>query len=330
MITKSNNYNFREVSKNEWNSYWSKVNFTNLMQSWEYGDAKVSAEGWKATRFLYQERGAEVLAIVQVLTKVYPIIGGIARLNRGPIFVATDITAEQKIIVMQNLAKMAKNKRWWFFFVAPEFIDGECDLRQLKNIGLIRRKKKSPYGSSRLFLEQDEDILMSSLKGKWRNMLKKAHKSKISIKQYDSNSCDILGVIDRYRSFQKSRDFTGVSSELLFRLSREGSKQWRFCYFCATKKTDNNDKLLGELISIEHGNTATYLIGMTDYSEKSLNVNYALIWYSLLRAKANGCKYYDTGGINQNTTDGIARFKRGLNGDEYSLVGEFYLSWLKL
>jgi lipid II:glycine glycyltransferase (peptidoglycan interpeptide bridge formation enzyme) len=319
--------NFREISKEEWNLYWSAIEATSLFQSWEYGDAKADVEGWNPVRFAYQEPGQKVIAILQILTKSYPLIGGIARLNRGPLFLDTGISIEKKNTVMQNLAKLAKNNRWWILFIAPELEDKEFSPNKMKNIGFRYRRKVAPYGSSRLFLGEDEDVLMSSLKGKWRNMLKKSLKSGIDIKHYNGNSCNILKIIDRYKSFQKDKGFSGVSSELLLRLSKEEeSKQWRFCYLCAIT---NKNKILGELVSIEHGSSATYFIGMTNYSEKSLNVNYALIWHSLLIAKSNGCKYYDTGGINQNTTDGIARFKKGLNGYEYSLIGEYYLSWLK-
>ena len=52
MMEKLLDWTFKEItSKEEWRSYERKVDFGNLLQSWEYGEAKVSKR-WVARRFV--------------------------------------------------------------------------------------------------------------------------------------------------------------------------------------------------------------------------------------------------------------------------------------
>ena len=39
--------------------------------------------------------------------------------------------------------------------------------------------------------------------------------------------------------------------------------------------------------------------------------------------KKEGCLVFDVGGINEKHTPSITKFKRGLSGEEYRLVGEW-------
>ena len=76
------------------------------------------------------------------------------------------------------------------------------------------------------------------------------------------------------------------------------------------------------LVSIVHGDTATYLIGNTNAEGRRVQANYAMLWQAIIDAKSLGCGWYDLGGLNKNTPKGVAGFKSGLNGDNYQLVGE--------
>ncbi len=77
------------------------------------------------------------------------------------------------------------------------------------------------------------------------------------------------------------------------------------------------------LVSIRHGDTATYLIGITNNEGRELQVNYALLWQAILDAKKNGCMWFDIGGLDATTPKGIAHFKKGVQSDPYYLIGEW-------
>ena len=44
----------------------------------------------------------------------------------------------------------------------------------------------------------------------------------------------------------------------------------------------------------------------------------------IIEMKQCGCAWFDLGGIDEKNTPGIAKFKRGLRGEEYTLVGKLY------
>ena len=88
-------YTIEEVNQEKWSYYWSKVSHHNLVQSWEYGEAKNTADTWIPIRFLVRDNKDNPVAILQVLTKTWPLIGGIARLNRGPLLIKNnEVTIE--------------------------------------------------------------------------------------------------------------------------------------------------------------------------------------------------------------------------------------------
>jgi len=81
----------------------------------------------------------------------------------------------------------------------------------------------------------------------------------------------------------------------------------------------------GVLISVVSGNTAIYLVGVTNNVGRKYNANYLMLWQAIIDAKKRGCNWFDLGGLNENTSKGIAHFKYGVNGMKYDLIGEFYI-----
>ena len=323
----STKYTYREVGRDEWDLYWSRVIHANLMQSWEYGEAKKEAEGWEPVRFLFEDEKKEPLALVQILTKTWPIIGGVARLNRGPLFLSLNTLKQgsiNKLELLRYLKKIARRKRWWLFYVAPEIDANENVKELLGKVGLkVRRNNIASWGSTRLSLEPDEDSLMVGLKGKWRNLLRKSHKNGLLINTARSELNDVDSLLKFYGEAQKEKGFSGISLNLLRSLSDQEGKDWKFFHYIS--EGESSSDLAGMLVSIVHGDTATYLIGNTTTFGRKMNANYAMLWHAILDAKRNGCKWFDLGGINKNTPSGIRHFKEGVKGDNYLLIGEYIL-----
>ena len=65
------------------------------------------------------------------------------------------------------------------------------------------------------------------------------------------------------------------------------------------------------------------LVGIV-HDGRSLYSNNLLLWNAILEMKKRGCIMLDVGGINENHTPNITKFKRGLAGEEYTLVGEWF------
>jgi lipid II:glycine glycyltransferase (peptidoglycan interpeptide bridge formation enzyme) len=316
----------REVERKEWDDLWSKVDNNNLLQSWEYGEAKRLSESWTPSRYVFENIDGEQVAIVQVLARTLPLIGGIARVNRGPLFLSKKIKESPSIYleILRSLLALKKIKRWWFFFIAPEINKDQIEGFDLRCLGL-KLRKASPWGSTILDLTPGVDDLKKNLNGKWRNLLRKSQKSGLSVRQINGKHREFESLIVMYEDMQKDKGFSGMPSELLRELGRLNDSIWSLSAYVGelTESEEATEEIAGMLISIRHGNTATYLIGHTGYASRKTNVNYLLLWQAILDAKSDGCQFFDLGGLNSNTPKGVAHFKRGLSGAEYELCGEF-------
>lgn len=307
----------------EWSALWEKCSKTNLMQSWQYGAAKEEAEGWRAIRLQIVGSRSKSVALVQVLLRSYPVIGSIARINRGPILLNenTDELLAQKLDIIEALLVFAKKQKWRVIQIAPEIsaIAGAEVL--LKTMGL-NKLSQAPWGSAMLSLYTEEDDLLMQLKGKWRNGMRKGLKHGVSVSHSVGDGKDLELLLDSYKSLQKAREFKGLSEAVIRALARQKGDEWQFNLFIGRDNAQESE-LLGTLVTIRSGDTVTYCIGTTTNTGKKIQINSVLLWEAILQAKAEGCEWFDVGGLNAETPSGIANFKSGLNATPYTLIGEF-------
>lgn len=329
-------YSLKEIDFDTWSSIWNDCYKTNLLQSWEYGTAKENVENWTAVRFSIKNNDDQNVGLVQVLIKKLPIIGNIARINRGPILnrkMTGDDKDEVVINIVKELIVESKKRSWRLFQIAPELNEKNTSHKSLEAFGL-KRLSSSAWASGLLSLDLNEDDLLMSLKGKWRNCLRKAMRSDISITNNEINSINIQEILDAYNIIKEDKNFSGISNSLLKSLSSQNSHNWRVCSFSARiKKSKTSGEPIGTLVSIIHGDIAIYLIGTTNAVGRKLNANYLLLWNAILDAKEKRCNWFDIGGLNKTTPDGIAHFKKGLNPDLYELIGEwriFNFPWKRI
>ncbi len=321
---KNNNpLNVKILEYSNWLGLWKKCSKTNLMQSWEYGSAKEQAEGWRAIRLQIVGSESKCVAIVQVLLRSYPVIGSIARINRGPILLNDGgyESETHKLEAIKALLVYAKKQNWRVIQIAPEISDKAGAEILLETMGL-NKLSQVPWGSAMLSLYTEEDDLLMQLKGKWRNGMRKGLKHGVSVSHSVGDGKDLQLLLDCYKSLQKARDFKGISGVLIRALAKQKGQDWQFNLFVGREKAQKSE-LLGTLVTIRSGDTVTYCIGTTTNTGKKVQVNSVLLWEAILQAKAEGCEWFDVGGLNTETPSGIANFKSGLNATPYTLIGEF-------
>ncbi|MBW2127632.1 MAG: peptidoglycan bridge formation glycyltransferase FemA/FemB family protein [Deltaproteobacteria bacterium] len=71
-----------------------------------------------------------------------------------------------------------------------------------------------------------------------------------------------------------------------------------------------------------HGIAATYLVGWNGPEGRRLKANQFILWQAISYLKLHGFHWFDLGGIDPDRTPGITKFKLGLGGQVYELVGE--------
>ena len=62
-------YTIEEVNQEKWSYYWSKVSHHNLVQSWEYGEAKNTADTWIPIRFLVRDNKGNIKKKVPLIIR---------------------------------------------------------------------------------------------------------------------------------------------------------------------------------------------------------------------------------------------------------------------
>jgi len=316
----------KEIDFQEWKSHMKNCHRVNMLQCWEYGAVKEQAENWRAVHFLIADETGKPVALAQFMTKGLPIIGGIARMNRGPLLIGDineELCEEIQLNVIRALVLESKRRRWWVIQIAPEVYTSNSAIERLKKFGLTHLPV-APWASGSISLLPDEEELLMSLKGKWRNCLRKGLRLEASISSSDGKSEKLETLLKHYQKLQADKGFTGLSDALILGLANEANDDWKFTLFIANEPESTDIKeSIGMLVSVRHGDTATYLIGSTDEKGRKLQVNYLLLWEAILLAKKEGCRWFDIGGLNETTPKGIAHFKQGVNATPYTLVGEW-------
>lgn len=318
-----------ELRMEDWECYWKQCQNTNMLQSWQYGETKKKAEKWTPHRLLISDSDSIAIAIVQVLTKKIPMLGHLARINRGPILIhkqSTKIDVSNYLKTLSILKETCHTKKWRILKIAPELPDTTFVSTSLKRLGFKKIKNKN-WASARLNLKQNKDTLLQNLDGKWRNCLKKGIKMGVIVTKKDTRFVDCDDIINNYEEFQSEKTFTGISSKLLRELLKQHGEQWNCHLFVAHVGVNGGyekSKRLGLLLAVRAGDTSTYLVGTTSEEGRRMQANSVLLWNAVESAKDLGCAWFDIGGLSISTPTGITKFKRGLNADPYALAGEWW------
>lgn len=311
-------------SKTEWEDLWRACLRKSLPQTWEYGSAKSTVEGWELHRFVVFDDNEIPVAIFQVLVKGISVLGGVARINRGPLMLqADDDFSRLALNAITLLVRESKRYRWWMMQIAP-FLPRSTEVEEVLHAIGFRKQPVCPMDSALFSLEEDTEKLMMRLNGKWRNCLRKGQKLGVKIYLDEGGEKYFQWLIDFYKEQQLQKGFEGTSNSMLAALARNNGDLYKFNIFLAHDGEDiSKQSLLGVLVSIQYGDISEYIIGATNQKGRMYQANTVLLWESILQAKCNGCKWFDVGGLAENTPKGIAKFKKGLNSEPYHLVGEW-------
>ena len=319
-------YLVKEANYLDWKENFQNCQKTNMLQCWQYGDVKVETSKWNVVRFLIMNEDGNTVALAQTLCMTLPLIGGIARMNRGPLLIKRSESGQNSkdiLKIIRALLDEFKKRRWWLVQIAPEINDSELTAQLLKNLGL-KKLAVTPYASGLLDLQKDEKKLLMGLKKKWRYCLRKGQDLGLTVSTIVGNSVELETLLSRYKALQKDNGFIGLADSLIISMANQAAEDWQFTLFIANHKNSSDIKdCFGMLVSIHHGDTSTYLIGITSDEGRDLQVNYVLLWQAILEAKKNGSMWFDIGGVDATTPEGIAHFKKGVQSDPYYLIGEW-------
>ena len=286
----------------------------NLTQSPYYGLSKAAVEN-KKIHFYKIMIGDREVGVLQILQKKYFKFITLLRINRGPILI-NEVELNERINIILKILKFGNIFKLKLLSITPDtsfFSIESLFLRSFRS----RRLKFSNWKSSIIYLNKSLDELISSLKPKWRNSLKKAQKQNLNI-NISSNMKDVEVLLKSYLQDVEKKKFKRVNPDLIKKMVQTQSDSEKLYVFNAKK----DNIVLGSILISRQFKNLTYLIGWSSDDGRKLNVNYILLWEAITYFKSEDYKVFDLGGlIGKNHP--IDFFKLGMNGSYYENCGEY-------
>ena len=163
-------------------------------------------------------------------------------------------------------------------------------------------------------MSQNEDEIIKNLKQKWRNSLNTFNKYDIEIKEEFSKE-SIEKVLNYYQELKVENNFRGMNLKFLKEYLNRSKKLIYFAY--------KDSIFLGYICISIHHNSSTYLLGYSNKEGRKINVMNGLLWKAIIELKKKNLSYFDLGGLDEINTPKINKFKLGINGKNYELVGNY-------
>ena len=303
-------------TREQWRHWLVQVGRSNLLQSWAYGEAKSAQGGWRVKRGVFY-RDHEPIALVQVLQKRVAGLLSIERINRGPLFLRTLSSQEQRA-VWGELARLGSIWRGRVLTVAPELSLSGLSLALMADLGF---RQFSPCAMESVWVDLglEIDALRKRLDGKWRNMLTFSEKTVLKL-EIGSDDQLFDWMMAHYQELMQEKDFSGPAIGLLRNLRNHLDDGEQLLILRAMHE---GEPVAGVCLA-RHGSAATYLLGWNGHKGRNLKANQYLLWQAIKYLKQSGSRWFDLGGISEENTPGITAFKLGLNGERYELVGEYW------
>jgi len=296
--------------RNAWQAAAEPFLDKSLMQDWAFGEAKAAAGPWRAVRGIFF-KGNEIVGVVQAMIRDLPLIGGgLAWVNRGPLWRKKSDEASGRLSEILGLLRERWSSSGYYLRVAPP-IEGAFAAPGFAPTGTLG------WASAHIDLSQSPEWLRANLKRNWRTHLSKAERGELKTATGESAFSAFL---DGYTRFLADKRFpTSVTPDFISRLQDSLAPETKMAAFVAYI----GDVLAGGVLIARYGHTAEYLAGFTTEAGYGLDVGQILVWRAMLAAKESGLCRFDAGGMDEKRTpDGIYHFKAGLGGTPYRLANE--------
>lgn len=312
----------KKFSQKEWNNFVSNIDGLSLMQTWEFGEVKAHTSGWNVCRTVFKEND-DVKGFAQAMIRKTPFLDrGLVWINRGPLIKNVDPVDNLNVYsrIFETLKNHWVTEKKMYLLVAPPLSATDENEKMVLNSGFSKIFGKSGWASDMIDLSYSEETLRKGLKQKWRNCLNKAERLDVTYEIASSESL-MVELLDDYEMLLKHKGFNPAFTAAFLRNMQTLLPDERKMLILAGRK---DGKKLGSILIANYCNTCIYLVGATNENGRKANANHFLLWSAICEMKKRGFRWFDLGGVHpENTPQGILRFKRGLNGEPYQLLGTF-------
>jgi lipid II:glycine glycyltransferase (peptidoglycan interpeptide bridge formation enzyme) len=311
------------VDSHPWEAFQTGRTWAQFLQSWAWGDFRMS-RGVQVKRFALIDDSGAWLAAAQMEFRSKPVVGGYWFAPRGPVFLSRLSPADVRSVFhafAEQIPAAVPGAFFWRFepcveLGAPEGL-----------IPLVMRRNDSQNPASTILLDLSPDVeqLQAALHQKTRYNIRVAAKHGVTsrVGTHPDDVHAFLKLMDETATRDKFVQHDSSYLEATCRaLERQGMARIRIA---------ERDRVpLAAMMEIRYGDTVTYLYGASSSASREYMAPYALHWDAILDAKRDGYGWYDWWGANPESKamfaykpswDGITRFKRGWGGKQVDLYG---------
>ncbi|UTW55374.1 peptidoglycan bridge formation glycyltransferase FemA/FemB family protein [Kordiimonas sp. SCSIO 12610] len=287
-----------------------------LQQYWAYGKALEAFGSHSFQIEIYNENNQKI-ALALALQRRFLGLLSLTTIFRGPVWLS-DVDSEEKMQALKALRKKFPKIKWNFLALLPEIDITNPDVSSLNAAGY--KKVMTGFSTAWVDLRPDEKTIRMSLKGKWRNQLKKAENSDIQIAVGGRKPHQYSWLLEQESEQRSSRGYQATPLGLVpaYVDTVKNSADAVVSVIASSKKT----KIAGALFLL-HGNSATYHIGWAGNDARDLNAQNLVLWHGILTLRERGIRFLDLGGLNTADLAGIARFKLGTGASPVTLAGAY-------
>ena len=295
----------------EWDALFARAPHPHFPQAWSYGEGKRIAAGWSPERLVFRD-GGEPVALCQVLVK--RLLGiPVARINRGPLFLEAAPRPELVSGVLRALRRRWRFLRRGLLLIAPALGADDESARALRAAGFIKRGAFA-WGSALIDLTPPLEEIHQRLSPEWRKKLRKAEKAGVELR-VRRDPAAFEWMIARHVENMRAKDFEGPTAEFVRHVVAAGPGD-----FLLLQALVDGEPHAATLVA-RFGQHAENFIGWVDETARRASAGNFLRWNCVVEMKRAGCRALDLGGFT--IADRYGQFKRGMNGAEYRLSGEW-------
>lgn len=310
---------WNSLSLSEWAERFSSIKRSNFVQSYPYAQGASQYYRQKVRWGLIFIDGKEA-GLIQLFEAGFCFnLFHAVMIDRGPLwFDGYGYAAHIQAFLIEFQASFPK-RFGRKHRILPEIEEGMAARALIEQAGLEKNENQTPYETFWLDLTQNNDDLRQNMDGKWRNSLKKAENSGLMI-EWDEKGAFYHEIRTQYGHDKSLRGYGGISPQFLDILSPFLLQHKAIII----GKASLDGEMIASMVFFLHGRSATYQIGVTSSSGRDHNAHHLLLWEAVSVLRSKNIRELDLGGVNDETAEGIKRFKKGIGGKLYRLVGHYF------
>lgn len=299
-----------KIANQNFQKYYEDCHEPNLTQSIDYCYALSKIYNLIVESYIVTDNNGNNIAIFQLIKKKL-FFFNYYRINKGPLFFK-DIGDQHKSNTIKLLINTFGKSFSYFFFTPNLNFNYKNILTKIKN--KLFYFSNPSWKSILIDLTANISDLEKNLKLNWKYALNKSIRDNLKIQQ-NFDDTDIDHIIKLNKEDSKKKNFNTINNKFLnFFIKNSNCKIF--------KAFDNNNIFLATICIALHYPNATYLLGHSNHNGRKKNAMNFLLWNSIKLLKKDGYKSFDLGGIDEDFSKGVSKFKMGLGGKKYELVGD--------